>query len=354
MWPSNALTERLGIELPIIQAPRASAATPELAAEVSNAGGLGSLGFGTSPISSIEEQVRAFARRSNRGLNWNFFCHSEPEEIEARSAAMRERLAPIFAAKGLDAPGVPAPPFKTFGSDHVALIEAHRPRIVSFHFGLPAPDLLAAVKATGAVVMCSATCAGEARLLAEQGADVIIAQGAEAGGHRGTFTGVEITRQAGTMALVPQVVDAVPCPVVAAGGIADGRGIAAAMMLGAAAVQMGTAFLFCPETRVSTGHRKALREARDDSTRLTRLFSGKPARSIVNELMEELADMEDRAAPFPTQTTLVAPLRDDEGRSSSLWSGQAAALGRELGAADLVQKLAMEAAALLGRSEAPR
>lgn len=347
MWPRNRLTELLGIELPIIQAPMASAATPELAAEVSNAGGLGSLGFGTSSIAAVEEQVEAFARRSNRGLNWNFFCHPEPDRIEARSAAMRERLAPIFTARGLGAPAVPKPPFPTFGSDHVALIEARRPRIVSFHFGLPAPDLLDAVKATGALVLCSATSAAEARLLAEGGADVIIAQGAEAGGHRGTFTGLAITQQAGTMALVPQVVDAVDRPVIAAGGIADGRGIAAALMLGAAGVQMGTAFLRCPETRISAAHREALRGARDDATRLTALFSGKPARSLVNEMIEELVDLEERAAPFPTQTSLTAPLRRDDGEWSPLWAGQAAALGRELPAADLVQKLAGDTGALL-------
>ena len=347
MWPRNALTDVLGIELPIIQAPMASAATPELAAEVSNAGALGSLGFATSSMTSIEEQVEAFGRRSNRGLNWNFFCHPEPEEIEARSAAMRKRLAPTFAERGLDEPAVPSAPFRTFGSAHLALIEAHRPRIVSFHFGLPEPDLLAAVKATGAVVMCSATCVAEARLLAEQGADVIIAQGAEAGGHRGTFTGLAVTQQAGTMALVPQIVDAVDRPVVAAGGIADGRGIAAALLLGASAVQMGTAFLFCPETQVTSAHRGALRGSRDHSTRITSLFSGKPARSIVNELMERLEDMEDQPAPFPTQTTLIAPLRREDGQWSSLWSGQAAALGREMPAGELVRQLAKEVGGLL-------
>ena len=347
MWPRNALTDRLGIELPIIQAPMASAATPELAAEVSNAGALGSLGFGTSSIASIEEQVRAFARRSNRGLNWNFFCHPEPTDIETRSAAMRRRLAPIFAERGLEEPAVPSVPFETFGTEHLKLIEAHRPTIVSFHYGLPAPDLLAAVKAAGAVVMCSANSVAEAVLLAEQGADVIIAQGAEAGGHRGTFTGLAVTRHAGTMALVPQIVDAVDRPVIAAGGITDGRGIAAALMLGASGVQMGTAFLFCPETQVSAAHREALAESRDDSTRLTWLFSGKPARSIINEFMERLEDMEDQAAPFPTQTSLVAPLRHENGQWSSLWAGQAAALGREMPAADLVQKLAREVTSLL-------
>lgn len=347
MWPRNALTDLLGIDLPIIQAPMASAATPELAAEVSNAGALGSLGFGTSSIASIEEQVEAFARRSNRGLNWNFFCHSEPDDIEANSVAMRRHLGPIFAERGLGQPGVPAIPFGSFGSEHLALIKAHRPRIVSFHFGLPAPDLLAAVKATGAVVMCSATCVAEARRLAEQGADVIIAQGAEAGGHRGTFTGLAVTQQAGTMALVPQIVDAVDRPVVAAGGMTDGRGIAAALMLGASAVQMGTAFLFCPEAQVSAAHRKALLGSHDDSTRLTRLFSGKPARSIVNHLMDRLEDLEDQAAPFPVQTSLVAPLRHEDGQWSPLWSGQAAALGREMPAAELVQQLAKEVVGLL-------
>ena len=238
-------------------------------------------------------------------------------------------------------------PFRTFGSGHLALIEAHRPRIVSFHFGLPAPDLLAAVKAAGAVVMCSATRVAEARLLAGQGADVIIAQGAEAGGHRGTFTGLSVTQQAGTMALVPQIVDAVDRPVIAAGGITDGRGIAAALMLGASAVQMGTAFLFCPEAQVSNAHRKALLQARDNSTRLTRLFSGRPARSIVNDLMDLLEDLEDQTAPFPTQTSLIAPLRHEDGQWSSLWSGQAAGLGREMRATELVQQLAKEVAGLL-------
>jgi nitronate monooxygenase len=347
MWPNKALTDRLGIELPIIQAPMAGAATPALAAAVSNAGALGSLGLGTSSIAAIGEQIDAFAKRSNRALNWNFFCHPEPTEIEARSAAMRERLAPIFAERGLPPPAVPSPPFPSFGSDHLALIEAHRPRIVSFHYGLPAPDLLAAVRATGAVVMCSANSVAEAKQLAEGGADVIIAQGAEAGGHRGTFTGLAVTRQAGTMALVPQIVDAVDRPVVAAGGITDGRGIAAALMLGASAVQMGTAFLFCPESQVSAAHRKALAGARDDATRLTRLFSGKPARSLINELMERLEDVEDQAAPFPTQTTLIAPLRQEDGQWSSLWAGQAAALGREMPAADLVKTLAEEVERLL-------
>jgi nitronate monooxygenase len=349
MWPNNALTDRLGIELPIIQAPMAGAATPALAAAVSNAGALGSLGFGTSSIAAIGEQIGAFANRSNRALNWNFFCHPEPTEIEARSAAMRKRLAPIFAERGLPPPAVPSAPFASFGIDHMALIESHRPRIVSFHYGLPTSDLLAAVKTTGAIVMCSATSVAEARLLAEGGADVIIAQGAEAGGHRGTFTGLALTRQAGTMALVPQIVDAVDRPVVAAGGITDGRGIAAALMLGASAVQMGTAFLFCPESQVSAAHRKALAQARDDATRLTRLLSGKPARSLINELMERLEDAEDQAAPFPTQTSLIAPLRQEDGQWSSLWAGQAAALGREMPAADLVKNLAEEVERLLRR-----
>jgi nitronate monooxygenase len=349
MWPSNALTERFGIELPIIQAPMAGAATPALAVAVSNAGGLGSLGFGTSRIAAIGEQLEAFSSRSNRALNWNFFCHAEPVEIEARSAAMRKRLAPIFAERGLAPPAVPSPPFETFGRDHLTRIEAHRPRVVSFHYGLPASDLLAAVKATGAVVMCSATSVAEARLLADGGADVIIAQGAEAGGHRGTFTGLAVTRQAGTMALVPQIVDAVDRPVVAAGGITDGRGIAAALMLGASAAQMGTAFLFCPESQVSPAHRKILAEAQDDSTRLTRLLSGKPARSMINELMDRLEDADDQAAPFPTQISLIAPLRQDDGQWSSLWAGQAAGLGREMPAADLVRSLAQEVEDLLRR-----
>ena len=250
----------------------------ELAAEASNAGALGSLGFATSSIAAIGEQVEAFARRSNRGAQLDSSA-TRNDRCRGEVGGDEEALAPIFAEHGLDELAVclqrrSAPLGRAIGADR-----SPSPRIVSFHFGLPAPDLLAAVKAAGAVVMCSATVWPRRGLLAGQGADVIIAQGAEAGGHRGIFTGLSVTQQAGTMALVPQIVDAVDRPVVAAGGITDGRGIAAALMSGASAVQMGTAFLFCPEAQVSNAHRKALLAARDDFTRLTRLFSGRPARS---------------------------------------------------------------------------
>jgi len=347
MWPRNAVTDRLGIEVPIIQAPMAGAGTPALAAAAAEAGALGSLGLGTVAPVAAARQIQGFRQLSGRPLNANFFVHDEPRDAGAMATEMRDRLAGFFAERGLGAVPAPTAPYTSFTDAHMALIEEHRPEIVSFHFGLPADRYVQAVKATGAAVLSSATTVAEARWLEAHGADMIIAQGLEAGGHRGTFLGTPVGDQPGLFALLPQVASAVSLPVIAAGGIADARGIAAALMLGAQAVQIGTAFLRCPETAIPPAHRAALAAARDDGTRPTSLFSGKPARGIVNRLMTELADLEDRAAPYPTQISLTAPLKKDAPDSavadfSSLWSGQAAALTREMPAADLVRTLAEE------------
>jgi nitronate monooxygenase len=235
------------------------------------------------------------------------------------------------------------------------LVEEFAPEVVSFHFGLPEQSLLERVRATGAKIISSGTTVEEARWLEGQGCDAIIAQGYEAGGHRGMFLSQDITTQAGTMALVPQVVDAVKVPVIAAGGIADARGIAAAFALGASAVQIGTAYLFCPEAKVSQLHREALRRARDNDTILTNVFTGRPARGIVNRIAREAGPMSDLAPEFPLAACAIAPLRATaeqagSGDFSPLWSGQAAALAREVPAGELTRELAAETLARLSRS----
>ncbi|MGI9413509.1 MAG: NAD(P)H-dependent flavin oxidoreductase [Hyphomicrobiales bacterium] len=347
MWPTNPLTDRLGIDVPIIQAPMAGPGTPELSAAVSNAGGLGSLGLGASPPDVIDRQLADHRRSSNRPLNANFFCHEDPGDVSGSANEMRERLQPWYDEKNLGPVPPPSVPYQTFGEAHVALIRNHRPQVVSFHFGLPAQDHLDAVRETGAVILGNATTVAEALWLERRGTDAIIAQGMEAGGHRGTFQGADISMQPGLFALLPQIATAVDVPVIAAGGIVDGRTIAAAMMLGADAVQIGTAFLRCPEANTPAAHRAALQGASDDGTRITRLFSGKPARGLRNRLTDDYVDAEADAAPYPSQISLIAPLRtaasETEARDTlPLWSGQSAALTREMPAADLVRVLAEE------------
>lgn len=347
MWPSNALTEKLGIDVAVIQAPMAGANTPALSAAVSNAGGLGSLGLGTSSVADAESQILDHAKASNRSLNANFFCHDEPSDAAAHGSAMRAKLQPWYDEMGLGEVPVPQARFSTFGPEHVEMLRRLSPKVVSFHFGLPQPDLLAAIREMGPVILASATTVAEARWLERQGVDAVIAQGLEAGGHRGTFQGADPTAQPGLFALLPQVASAVNVPVIAAGGIVDGRTIAAALMLGASAVQIGTAFLRCPEAYVHPAHRKALAEARDDATRVTRLFSGRPARGFRNRFMETFEADEADAAPFPTKLALSMPLRqcagdDRAGDVMSMWSGQSAALTREMPAADLVTLLVEE------------
>ena len=288
-------------------------------------------------------------------MNVNFFCHTPPEPDPDRHAAWKARLASYYEELGLDANATaPAPAVNRAPFDEAmcGIVEELRPEVVSFHFGLPAEALLARVKAAECVVLSSATTAAEARWLEARGCHAIIAQGYEAGGHRGIFLGDDISTQAGTMALVPQVVDAVSVPVIAAGGIADGRGIAAAMALGAAGVQIGTAYLFTPEALISDLHREALGMASDDGTALTNLFTGRPARGLMNRVMREVGPMSPASPDFPTAGGALAPLKakaEAAGDSgfSSLWAGQAASLGREIGAGELTRQLAEEALARL-------
>jgi nitronate monooxygenase len=351
LWPDTRIQDLLKIDLPILLAPMAGPGTAELAIAVSEAGGLGALPCAMLSPEQIRAQVQIIKLRTNRPFNVNFFCHKPPASEPEREAAWKRRLEPYYQEMGLnpEAP-VTAANRSPFAGIHCDLIEELKPAVVSFHFGLPDEPLLKRVQAAGAKVLASATTSAEARWLEEHGADVIIAQGAEAGGHRGIFLKGDISGQPGTMALVPQVVDAVKVPVIAAGGIADARGIAAAFALGASAVQIGTAYLFCPEAKMSAPHMQALREARDDGTALTNVFTGRPARGFINRGMRETGPIAKDVPAFPLAAAAWAPLREQaevngSGDFSPLWGGQAAALGREMPAAALTRHLADEALA---------
>ncbi|TDR51491.1 nitronate monooxygenase [Halomonas ventosae] len=340
------LADRLGLDLPILQAPMAGAQGSELAIAVSRAGGLGALPCAMLSPEAMAEELEALRAATSGPVNVNFFCHTPPAPDPERLARWQAALAPWYAEFGLDTEAVPAGagrrPF-----DHAACdaLEPFRPEVVSFHFGLPAPELLTRVKAWGATVLSTATTVEEARWLEARGADALIAQGLEAGGHRGLFLTEDLTTQMGTQALLPQVRQAVEVPVIAAGGIADARGVAAALALGAEAVQVGTAFLCCPESRASAIHRRALMSEAARHTALTNLYSGRPARGIVTRLMRELGPISDAAPAFPLATAAITPLRaaaEAQGRGdfSPLWAGQNASRCREVPAAEVVRELA--------------
>jgi nitronate monooxygenase len=266
-WPDRRILDLFGLEFPILQAPMAGSSTPQMALAVSAAGGLGALPCAQYDLDQARAALALVRAGTDRPVNLNFFCHRTPEPDPAAQMAWRARLAPYYVELGLDPAQTPTAAGRTpFDPGFCALVEQQRPEVVSFHFGLPEPALLDRVKATGAKVISSATTVAEARWLQAQGVDAVIAMGFEAGGHRGSFLTDDMTAQPGTFALVPQVADAVQVPVIAAGGIADGRGVAAAFMLGAAAVQVGTAYLSCPEANVPDSHRRALDAADDANT----------------------------------------------------------------------------------------
>jgi nitronate monooxygenase len=350
-WPDRRVIDLFGIDVPIIQAPMAGATTPEMVVAVSEAGGLGSLPCALLSLERAHSALEVVRRGTQRPINVNFFCHVPPAPDPTKALAWRARLAPYYVENGLD-PEAPIPTSSRapFDGAFCDLVERHRPEVVSFHFGLPEKTLLDRVKATGAKVISSATTVEEARWLEDRGCDAIIAMGFEAGGHRGTFLAQDMVTQVGTFALVPQVVDAVKVPVIAAGGVADARGIVAALALGASAVQIGTAYLFCPEADVSAAHREALKTTADDGTMVTNVFTGRPARGIVNRLMLELGPMSPLAPSFPLAGGALVPLRSTPTGPrdfTNLWSGQAARLGRALPSGELTRMLATEALAKL-------
>ncbi len=348
MWPNRSLLELLEIELPIIQAPMAGASGSALAIAASEAGALGFLPCAMLSGDKIRAEVGIIRQQSAKPFGLNFFCHRPPQADPERDAAWRQRLGPYYAEFGLEPSAGPAPAQMPFDAAMCEIVEDLAPKVVSFHFGLPADDLLQRVKQTGATVISSATTVAEAAWLEDHGCDAIIAQGYEAGGHRGMFLTEDINAQPGLIALLPQVVDKVAVPVIAAGGIADGRGIAAAFALGAAGVQIGTAYLFTPESLISDIYREALRQARDDRTALTNVFSGRPARGLINRVMREVGPISSDAPAYPTAGAALGSLKaaaekSGSGDFSSAWAGQAAALGREIGAAELTRELASEA-----------
>ena len=349
-WPDRRILDLFGIDVPIVLAPMAGPGTPELAAAVSDAGGLGSLPCAQLSIEQMRASLSVLGPSASRPLNLNFFCHSPPAADAARNLLWRDRLRPYYIELGIDPEAAsPLAGRQPFDGDFCRLVESYGPRVVSFHFGLPRNDLLQRVKATGAKVISSATTVAEARWLESRGCDAIIAMGLEAGGHRGNFLTDDMARQVGTFALVPQVVDAVTVPVIAAGGIADARGIVAAFALGASAVQIGTAYLFCPEANISPVHRTALTSAGDDDTMVTNVFTGRPARGVINRIMREQGPLSCVAPAFPRAADALAPLKaksEAAGQSdfSNLWSGQAARLARRsLPAGQLTGFLAQQA-----------
>jgi nitronate monooxygenase len=340
------LQSLLGIDLPIIQAPMAGVQGSALAVAVCNAGGLGSLPAALLSADALRHELTAIKAQTDRPFNVNFFCHVPPEPNADREAAWLTALAPYYREFGLlNAEIAPAGGRAPFSGEAAAILAEFRPPVVSFHFGLPSADLLAQVRAWGAKVLCSATTVAEALWLETRGADAIIAQGLEAGGHRGMFLSDDLTTQVGTFALVPELVAAVKIPVIAAGGIADARGVAAAMALGAAGVQVGTAYLLCPEASTGPLHRAAIKSESARHTAITNVFTGRPARSIVNRFVREVGPINSAAPPFPLAASAVAPLRAHAevlGSSdfSPLWAGQNVSGCEEISAAELTRKLA--------------
>jgi nitronate monooxygenase len=352
MWPDYRIQNLFGIELPIIQAPMAGVGSSEMAVGVSEAGGLGSLACALLTTDQIIEEVNSIRRQTSQPINLNFFCHQPPKADPEREAAWRRVLERYFIELGLDPTAVPSVSGRgAFDSALCDLVAELRPSVVSFHFGLPEKTLVARVRATGAKILSSATTVEEARWLEAEGCDVVVAQGVEAGGHRGMFLTDDISTQIGTLSLVPQVVDAVKVPVIAAGGIADGRGITAAFALGAAAVQIGTAYLLSPEARLSSLYRQGLRNDRNQTV-LTNIFTGRPARAIANRMVREIGPTSELVPDFPLATSFSVPLRvASEARGATdftpMWSGQSASLARELPAKEITRRLAAEALALL-------
>jgi nitronate monooxygenase len=349
MWPDRRILDLFKTEFPIVLAPMAGVIDADLAIAVAQGGGVPSVPCAMISPEKAREQVKIIRQRVSAPVNLNFFCHEAVEADPAREATWRQRLAPYYREHGLD-PSAPinAANRAPFDEAFCEVVEELKPDIVSFHFGLPEQRLLDRVKATGAIAMSSATIVREAIWLEEHGVDIVIAQGAEAGGHRGMFLTDDIAEQVGTFALLPQVVDAVKVPVIATGGIADGRGIAAAFALGAAGVQVGSAYLRCPESKVIAPARLVLAEARDDTTVITNVMTGKPARGVPNRAIRGVGPISPDAPAFPHSATALGPLKqaaEKLGKTdfTSMWAGQAVRLGREMPAAELTRTIAKDA-----------
>ena len=333
----------LGLTAPIIQAPMAGVQNQHLAAAVCNAGGLGSLPAAMLSTSDLHAQLQALSQATDKPCNVNFFCHAVPTPDAAQESAWREQLQPFYRELGLDATHIPSGPGRVpFNHESADVLEAFRPAVVSFHFGLPPADLMARVKSWGSRILSSATTVDEALWLQDHGVDAVIAQGLEAGGHRGMFLTHDLSTQMGSLALLPQIVQAVRIPVIAAGGIAHAAGVQAVKALGAAGVQIGTAYLCSDEATTSALHQAALQSPAARHTALTNVFTGRPARGIVNRVMRELGAISPLAPAFPLATAAMAPLRaaaEAHGHTdfTPLWAGQNAAYIQAQAAAKITQ-----------------
>jgi len=336
----------LGVKLPIIQAPMAGVQDSELALAVSAAGGLGSLPCAMLTTATLKTELETIASQTNKPINLNFFCHTLPTPDAAAEKVWHKELQNLFNEYDINPDQIAKGPSREPFSHEIAnVIESYKPAIISFHFGLPEKSLLDRVKGWGTKIISSATTIEEALWLEANGADVIIAQGLEAGGHRGMFLSNDISTQTGIFALLPQIVARVGIPVIAAGGITDKQTVSAALALGAAAAQIGTAYLLCDESKVSTLHRTALKSDMAHITALSNVFSGRPARGIMNRAMTELGPMNPRTPAFPLAGTAMTALKskaEAQGSSdfSSLWCGLNATGCKEISAMELTQQLA--------------
>lgn len=354
MWPNTKLLDIAGITHPVVQAPMAGLSTVEMAVAVSNAGGLGSLACAAQDPAGVRETLAAFRQHTDRPANVNFFANDPPVDDPDVEAAWLSTLKPYY--QELDEPlpsGLATPSVQPFDASQCAVMEDLQPVIVSFHFGLPDSVLVARLKRVGIKIMSTATTVAEARWLQQAGCDLIIAQGFEAGGHRGMFLSLDTDTQIGTMALVPQIVDAVDVPVIAAGGIADGRGIIAALALGASGVQIGTAYLQADEAATGPLYRAALATAQADQTALTTAMSGRPTRCLENRAIRDLRPVSDEAPSFPKGFAAMGPLRvkaELKGSTdfSAHYCGQAAALSWPGKAGDLTRQMTADALRRLG------
>jgi nitronate monooxygenase len=352
-------TDLVGIRVPIIQAPMAGSSDAELAIAVSNAEGLGSVPCAMLTPLQVRESWQTLRKATTRPVNLNFFCHAVPRIDSIRERHWRESLAAFYTELGIDVNTSGTLPNRTpFDGMMCEVVEELKPDVVSFHFGLPAKPMLERVRRTGAVILSSATTVAEARWLEDAGCDAVIAQGSEAGGHRGMFLTADVAGQVGIMALLPQIVDAVKVPVIASGGIADARGIVASFALGASAVQIGTAYLRCPECRTTPLHRKSIETAREDQTVITNIFTGRPARGVINRFIRECGPLSAAAPEFPRAAEALAPLRAKAEESGSadfspLWCGQAVRLGTAMPAAELTRQMYQEALALAANLVTP-
>ena len=351
-FPTN-FTELIGVSLPIIQAPMAGSSDAEMAIAVSESGGLGSLPCAMLSVDQVRSTYRDIRQRTDRPVNLNFFCHRAPSIDHERERRWRELLAAYYVELGIE-PQSSSPQSNRIPFDEAMcdVVSELKPAVVSYHFGLPSRKLLDRVRITGARIISSATTVEEARWLEGEGCDAIVAQGFEAGGHRAMFLATDVASQVGIMALTPQIVDAVKVPVIASGGIGDARGIVAAFALGASAVQIGTAYLRCLESRASAVHRKALEQARDDQTVVTNVITGRPARGIMTRLIQEMGPMNPHAPEFPQAADALAELRkaaerNGSGDFSPLWSGQSARMCRDIPAGQLTRTLATDALSLM-------